>query len=704
MLSRPIPSPRRPFPATHRAGALLLSLLAACTSPGEEAPVADAGMDVRFDETVALSAVTEVGAAPILAIAPDGRQATAWVSAPDGGTLGRLYVSVADPGQPPGDPAEIVDPLGPIEPHGEAPPKLAWTRRADGGVTLGALYVVGRVVPGRRFPMSALRYVWSDDGGYSWSAPVTVTDDRSAVADVPEDFGSHNFHALHAAPDGTLYVAWLDGRNGKSATYLTHSTDGGRSWAPNVRVVAPASRYREACPCCRTAIAADTAGTVYLAWRAVLPVDTAGGVIRPRDVPPPAAGVAGAGAPRAGGAHAGHGEGAGPTVRDIVVARSTDRGATWGEPVRVQADNWVFDGCPHAGPSLAVDGDQVLHVAWWTGKAGAAGVHYARSTDLGGNFGPSIPLGVAEASRPAHVQLAVLPRADAPPLVVAAWDDGTRRVPQVVVRASPDGGRRFGPAVPVSDSAQAAGFPVLGVVAQEAGAQVTVAWSEQPREVAAAAEQARPDMRNPNAVMGLPSVGAMQVRLRRGTVRVTGAAAAPASAAFRPLQPGDAAPTYTAAVVAGTGAGGTVPLGGAGPVRLVNVWATWCTSCREEMADLDSLYRRYHDRGLAVVAVSVDQGSPDKVRRYAASQQLAMAVAHDPGGTVQGLFGVVGVPETYLIDRTGQVVWKLAGNVHGAVPAARAASEQALGSAAVRSAAPPPAARGARALSGSAGG
>jgi peroxiredoxin len=211
-------------------------------------------------------------------------------------------------------------------------------------------------------------------------------------------------------------------------------------------------------------------------------------------------------------------------------------------------------------------------------------------------------------------------------------------------------------------------------------------------------------MRNPNAVMGLPSVGAMQVRLRRGSVRVTGAATAPASAAFRPLQPGDTAPTYAAVVVAGAGAGETVPLGGAGPVRLVNVWATWCTSCREEMADLDTLYRRYRDRGLTVVAVSVDQGSPDKVRRYAASQQLAMGVAHDPAGTIQGLFGVVGVPETYLIDRTGQVVWKLAGNVHGAVPAARAAIERALGSAAVRSAARAPAAREASPLSASAGG
>ena len=79
-------------------------------------------------------------------------------------------------------------------------------------------------------------------------------------------FGSHNFHALHAAPDGSLYVAWLDGRHGKSTAYVTRSVDGGRTWSPNVRVGAG-----EACPCCRTSIAAARDGTVYLAWRAVLP-------------------------------------------------------------------------------------------------------------------------------------------------------------------------------------------------------------------------------------------------------------------------------------------------------------------------------------------------------------------------------------------------------------------------------------------------
>lgn len=420
----------------------LLAVLAPLAACGR-APV------VTLAEASTVSAPTAVGAAPILALAPDGARTVAWVSAPGGGTDGRMYVSTDD-----GAPVEIRDTLGPIQPHGEAPPKLVYG--SDG--VLHAVYVVGKEVPGRRFPMSALRYVRSTDHGASWSAPVSVTD--TSV------FGSYNFHALHAAADGTIYVSWLDGRDGKSATYMTRSTDGGRTWAANVRV-APG----ESCPCCRTAIATADDGALYLAWRTVLP----------------------------------------GSIRDIVVSRSADRGQTWSEPVRVHADEWRFDACPHAGPSLQVDGEGRLHVAWWTGKEGRAGVWYARSEDGARTFGAPIALGVAEFSRPSHAQLAV----GADGLVVVAWDDGTLRTPRVTLRASNDGGASFAAAVAVSDSGSAATFPVLAL----ADRHVTVVWAEQSQEAASHAEHSRPDMKDPTAVMPLPSVGMSEVRLRTGTIR-----------------------------------------------------------------------------------------------------------------------------------------------------------------------------------------
>lgn len=404
---------------------------------------------IQLSEPRTVSASTSVGTAPMFAVSDDGQQATAWVSAPKGGSDGRLYVSVGG-----GAPSELRDSLGPIEPHGESPPKIAYA--SDG--SLDALYVVGKVAPGKRFPLGALRFARSPDGGKTWEQPVTVTDDSA--------FGSHNFHALHVARDGTIYAAWLDGRSGESHAFATRSEDGGKTWAPNRAISAG-----EACPCCRTALATAPGGIVYVAWRAVLPGN----------------------------------------IREIVVARSNDRGTTWSAPVQVQTDNWKVDACPHAGPALAMDHQQRLHVTWWSGKEGAAGVFYARSDDGGKSFTHVTPLGTAEFSQPAHVQLAVGDSG----IVAVAWDDGTLQTPRIALRVSRDGGDDFAPTRYISAKGRAASFPVLAVN----GNELTVAWTEQSADYARAAAAARPNMKDPHASMGLERVGESEVLVRSGEIR-----------------------------------------------------------------------------------------------------------------------------------------------------------------------------------------
>lgn len=427
-------------PRTRRARAVAASVvvlvIAAACAPKEP----------TFDAASVVSASTGVGAAPMFAVAADGREAIAWVSAPDGGSDGVLHVKVGS------HETAIRDSLGPIEPHGEAPPKLAWA--ADG--SLHALWVVGKVVPGRRFPVSALRHAHSSDGGATWSTPVTVTDDTLV-------FGSHNFHALHTAKDGGIIAAWLDGREGQSAAFLARSDDGGATWGKNVRI-----SMGEACPCCRTAIASAADGSVWVAWRTVLD----GG------------------------------------VRDIVVARSRDGGRTFGEAQRVHADDWVFPGCPHAGPSLMADAAGRLHIAWWTGKEGRAAVWYARSDD-GERFGTPVALSPIGTPRPVHVQLDV--RGDT---VLAAWDDDLGAGIRVFARFSFDAGGSFGPAQVLSDSGQAASFPVVGL----SPGRATVAWSQKAAAEHQHDEAARPDMRDPKAVMGLPEVGQAAVVVRHATL------------------------------------------------------------------------------------------------------------------------------------------------------------------------------------------
>ncbi len=408
----------------------------------------DAGARTTLSEPETISASTTVGAAPMFALSPAGKRAVAWVSAPGGGTDGRLYVSTG------GAPSELQDSLGPIEPHGEAPPKLSYG--PDG--TLYALYAVGKLVPGRRFPMSALRLARSADDGRTWTAPVTIASDSA--------FGTRNFHALHVGGDSALYVAWLESTRGKSQTFLTRSTDGGTSWTTPVL-----ADTNQSCPCCRTAIATAADGTLYLAWRTVFPGN----------------------------------------VREVVVARSTDHGATWAASVRVQRDGWVFDGCPHAGPSMQVDAGGAVHIAWWSGKQGAAGTFYARSTDRGATFGEPVALGAAEFSAPAHVQLALGDSGS----IVAVWDDGTVKTPRVVMRVSRDGGASFGPSTLVSTEGQAAMFPVLALK----GRDLSIAWSEQSQMEHDHEKATMPNMKDPKAVKGLSRVGESAVRVRNGRLQ-----------------------------------------------------------------------------------------------------------------------------------------------------------------------------------------
>ena len=138
-------------------------------------------------------------------------------------------------------------------------------------------------------------------------------------------------------------------------------------------------------------------------------------------------------------------------------------------------------------------------------------------------------------------------------------------------------------------------------------------------------------------------------------------------AAFRPLGVGDRAPAYAVRTMAGD----SVRVGAGRPV-LLNVWATWCTSCREEMQDLAAIDRAYAPHGLTVLAVSVDKGDGTRVKRFAEAEKLPFRIAHDPAGEVQRTFQAVGVPETYLISGNGRLLWVQRGGLHGGLDSVRA--------------------------------
>lgn len=146
-------------------------------------------------------------------------------------------------------------------------------------------------------------------------------------------------------------------------------------------------------------------------------------------------------------------------------------------------------------------------------------------------------------------------------------------------------------------------------------------------------------------------------------------------AAFRPLAVGETVRPLAVPTLVGD----TVQVGGTGGVTVLNVWATWCTSCRDEMADLNALHDEFAARGVRVLAVSVDADDGSRVRRFAREERLTLTVAHDPERRVERVYQVVGVPETFLIGAEGRLVWRHIGNVHPVIDSLRAVVRGAVG-------------------------
>jgi len=93
-----------------------------------------------------------------------------------------------------------------------------------------------------------------------------------------------------------------------------------------------------------------------------------------------------------------------------------------------------------------------------------------------------------------------------------------------------------------------------------------------------------------------------------------------------------------------------------GKVVLLNFWATWCVPCRTEMPTLEALYRRYKDRGLAVLAVNIDMLSTAGVEAFVKEVAMTFQIVLDPSWSTARAYRVLGLPTTYLIDRVGNVV------------------------------------------------
>lgn len=132
-----------------------------------------------------------------------------------------------------------------------------------------------------------------------------------------------------------------------------------------------------------------------------------------------------------------------------------------------------------------------------------------------------------------------------------------------------------------------------------------------------------------------------------------------------PIQPGLEMPNFTFPDINGK----EVSLSDhRGKVVLVNVWATWCPPCRQEMPSMQSLYEKFKGENFEILAVSIDSEGREAVAPFMRKMNLTFPALLDPGETIRSLYGITGVPESFIIDKQGILVEKIIGPINWATP------------------------------------
>ena len=183
-----------------------------------------------------------------------------------------------------------------------------------------------------------IRFSRSLDGGKTFSNIITINDDGLVTG--------HRFDSLTMAKDGTLYLSWIDKRDLKTkkfdglkrqkstaSIYYSYSKDAGTSFSKNQRLA------ESSCVCCRIAMTPITDHQVALLWRHVFD----GG------------------------------------IRDHAYA-VVKESKTVVPMQRATFDDWKIDACPHHGPALLQDQNDVMHQVWFTASESYQGIFYARQS------------------------------------------------------------------------------------------------------------------------------------------------------------------------------------------------------------------------------------------------------------------------------------------------------------------------------------
>lgn len=173
------------------------------------------------------------------------------------------------------------------------------------------------------------------------------------------------------------------------------------------------------------------------------------------------------------------------------------------------------------------------------------------------------------------------------------------------------------------------------------------------------------------AVAGLGIIAALGLPARAGPP-IRGA-----MADFTPIEPPRPAPQTPF----GTAEGGTLTFDNfKGKVLLVNLWATWCAPCVQEMPSLSNLQDTLGGEDFQVLAISTDRGGLKQVQPFYDKLGIRnLPVYLDPKTELTRALGAKGLPTSILIDRSGKMVGQLVGDAHWDSPDALALIRHYIG-------------------------
>ena len=121
---------------------------------------------------------------------------------------------------------------------------------------------------------------------------------------------------------------------------------------------------------------------------------------------------------------------------------------------------------------------------------------------------------------------------------------------------------------------------------------------------------------------------------------------------WRRVDPPRAAPPFTLDQLNGP----PVSLSGLkGRIVVMDFWATWCGPCRFSLPSLEVIAKRYRGRGVTVLLVNLDE-APEKVRAWV-ERRYTTPILLDAGAKVANQYGVQSLPQTFVLDAEGRIVW-----------------------------------------------